>query len=256
MATGTSTAALAAPFTWRGDHIAAELGHGATVLFTTRRGGVSAAPFDTLNLGLMTDDDPADVAANRDRLRTLVGRPLAHGRQVHGTTVERVAAAPADDHVPRDSDGQATALTDVAALVLTADCLAIALATPGAVAMVHAGWRGLADGVLEHGIAVVRELGAADAPLSAAIGPAAGGCCYEVGDEVREAFAHAPVGGPAPIDLKRIARDKLETAGALAVHDVGLCTMCGDASLFFSHRRDRGRTGRQAGVVWRSSSAA
>jgi YfiH family protein len=140
--------------------------------------------------------------------------------------------------------------------VLTADCLAIALATPEAVAMVHAGWRGLADGVLEHGIAAVRELGGTDGPLTAAIGPAAGGCCYEVGDEVREAFGHALVGGAAPIDLKHIARDRLEQAGAAAVHDVGLCTMCGGAGLFFSHRRDRGRTGRQAGVVWRSSSKA
>jgi hypothetical protein len=256
MVTGTQTAALVAPFAWHGDHVAADLGHGATVLFTTRRGGVSSPPFDTLNLGLTTGDDVGDVAENRRRLRALVGRPVAHGRQVHGTAVERVASAPADDCAPRDSDGQATALTDVAALVLTADCLAIALATPHAVAMVHAGWRGLAGGVLEEGLAAVRELGGDGGPLTAAIGPAAGGCCYEVGDEVRAAFGQAPVGGPAPIDLKAIARDRLAAAGATAVHDVGLCTMCGDPSLFFSHRRDRERTGRQGGVVWRSPSAA
>jgi len=256
MATGTHPAALAAPFAWAGDHLAADLGHGAIVLFTTRRGGVSSAPFDTLNLGLMTGDDPADVAANRAILRELVGRPVAHGRQVHGTTVERVTAPPPGDRPPRDADGQATALEDVAALVLTADCLAIALATPGAVAMVHAGWRGLAGGVVEEGVAAVRDLDTGGGPLTAAIGPAACGACYEVGDDVRAAFGHAPLGRPAPLDLKRIARDRLEAAGAAAVHDAGLCTMCGDEALFFSHRRDRGRTGRQAGVVWRSPSAA
>jgi copper oxidase (laccase) domain-containing protein len=120
--------------------------------------------------------------------------------------------------------------------------------------MVHAGWRGLAGGIVEEGAAAVRELGG-DGPLVAAIGPAACGRCYEVGDEVRAAFGLAPVGGPAAIDLKAIAHARLAAAGAGAVHDVGLCTMCSGPGLFFSHRGDGGRTGRQAGVVWRSSSA-
>ena len=115
--------------------------------------------------------------------------------------------------------------------------------------MVHAGWRGLADGVVEEGIAAVRELGG-EGELVAAIGPGACGRCYEVGDEVREAFGHDPAGGPAPIDLKAIAREKLKAAGAI-VHDVELCTMHDDRALFFSHRRDNGLTGRQAGAVWR-----
>ena len=244
---------LPAPFAWRGEHIAADLGHGATVLFTTRRGGVSRPPFDTLNLGPFTDDDPAAIARNRTLLAQRVGRPVLQGRQVHGTHVERVAEPVASE--PCDADGQATALADTAALVLTADCLAIALATPTAVAMVHAGWRGLAGGIVEEGVAAVRELGG-EGPLTAAIGPAAGGCCYEVGDEVREQLGQAPKGGPAPIDLKAIARARLARAGAAEVHDVGLCTMCSEPGLFFSHRRDDGRTGRQAGVAWRSSSAA
>jgi hypothetical protein len=257
MATTVPTTRVPAPFTWRGEHLTADLGHGATVLFTTRRGGVSAPPFDSLNLGRWTDDDPAAVDANRVRLGDLVGAPIAQGRQVHGAVVERVTALP--DGEPRESDGQATALPGVAALVLTADCLAVALVARGAVAMVHAGWRGLADGILEEGVRALREVGG-DGPPTAAIGPAAGGCCYEVGDEVREALGQAPAGGPAPIDLKTIARERLQAAGAVEVHDVGLCTMCGDdragSQLFFSHRRDRGRTGRQAGVVWRSSPAA
>ena len=138
-------------------------------------------------------------------------------------------------------------------MVLTADCLPIAIAGPGVVAMVHAGWRGLADGIVAEGVRAVRELGA-DGPLEAAIGPGAGGCCYEVGEEVREAFAEHGEGvrHGRNIDLKAIAREQLDQAGVAAVHDVGLCTICSDPSLFFSHRRDHGITGRQAGLAWLS----
>ena len=255
MATAAGTTTLAAPFRWAGEHLAVDLGHGATALFTTRRGGVSHPPYDALNLGRFTDDDPEAIDANRRIVRDLVGRPIAQGRQVHGTTVERVTAPPDEDADPHDSDGQATALPDVALLVLTADCLAVALATPHAVALVHAGWRGLADGVVEEGARAVRELGG-EGPLTAAIGPAACGRCYEVGDDVRDAFGLPPEGRPAPIDLKRIAAERLRTAGAAEVHDAGLCTIHDDPRLLFSHRRDHGRTGRQAGVVWRSPSPA
>ena len=241
------------PFAWDGDHLAIDLGHGARALFTTRRGGVSRPPYATLNLGPWTEDDPEDVAANRARLAAHVGLgpgALAQGHQVHGATVERVTAPPSA--APADADGQATALPGVGAVVLTADCLPVALATPGAVAMVHAGWRGLASGVLEEGVRAVRELGGGDGPLVAAIGPGAGGCCYEVGDEVREELGLEPVGGRATIDLKRLAAERLGACGADAVHDAGLCTMCTDGSLFFSHRRDGPRTGRQGGMAWRS----
>jgi copper oxidase (laccase) domain-containing protein len=111
--------------------------------------------------------------------------------------------------------------------------------------MVHAGWRGLAGGVIEEGARVAGRVEAA------AIGPCARGCCYEVGDEVRAALGLDPIGDPAPIDLPAIARERLATAGVGEIHDCGLCTMCGDPSLFFSHRRDGGRTGRQAGLAWR-----
>ena len=138
-------------------------------------------------------------------------------------------------------------------MVLTADCLPIAIAGEGAVTMVHAGWRGLADGIVAEGVRALRELGA-DGPLEAAIGPGAGGCCYEVGEEVHREFAEYGDGvrRGRNLDLKAIAREQLVSAGVSAVHDVALCTICADESLFFSHRRDRGVTGRQAGVAWLS----
>ena len=232
-----------APFTVAGDHIAVDLGHGARGLFTTRRGGVSAPPFDSLNLGRWTDDDPAAVEENRRRVLALTGcQVFAQGRQVHGARVVRVTERPGD---LEDADGQATALEDVAAIVLTADCLPVLLAADGAVAAIHAGWRGLAAGVLEEGLAALRDVGGTGR-VTAAIGPAACGRCYEVGDEVRAALGLEPLGRPAPIDLKAIARERL---AGVTVHDVALCTMHDEP--FFSHRADGARTGRQAGVVWR-----
>src|SRR5438034_5882304 len=177
---------LPPPFAWEGDHIGIGL-PAARVLFTTRRGGVSNGPWATLNLGLWTDDDPACVSANRDRLADLFGIErgrFAQGRQVHGTGVRRVVAPPAPDEQPADADGQATALAGVAAVALVADCLPIALAGGEAVAMLHCGWRGLAGGIVAEGAAALRELGD-EGPLTAAIGPGARGCCYEVGEEVR-----------------------------------------------------------------------
>jgi YfiH family protein len=236
-------------FRWAGDQLAVEL-PGAHVRFTTRRGGVSAGPYASLNLGLLTEDDPAAVAENRRRVAGGLGVALLQGRQVHGTTVLRASAPHAG---PPESDGQATAAPGLAPTVLTADCLPVAIAAPGAVAMVHAGWRGLAGGVLREGVRAVSELGGT-APLQAAIGPGAGPCCYEVGDEVRAAFAahgDAVVDG-RNLDLKAVAGRELEAAGVEAVHDCGICTICGDPELWFSHRRDGGLTGRQAGVAWLS----
>ncbi len=139
----------------------------------------------------------------------------------------------------------------LAPTALTADCLSIAVAGDGAVAMLHAGWRGLAGGVIAAGVLGLREAGAAG-PLSAAIGPGAGGCCYEVGPEVHEAFADHPehVHRGANLDLAAAARFELVRAGVHEIHEIGMCTICSDPSLFFSHRRDRGVTGRQAGVAW------
>jgi polyphenol oxidase len=144
-------------------------------------------------------------------------------------------------------------------MVLVADCLPIAVAGrgrsngDGAVAMLHAGWRGLAGGIVAAGVQALRELGV-DGPIEAAIGPGAGVCCYEVGEEVHAEFADvgSDVRRGRNLDLKAIARHELERAGVDAVHDIGLCTICADDSLFFSHRRDHGVTGRQAGVAWLS----
>jgi YfiH family protein len=246
---------LAPPFRQDGDHIAAEL-PGARALFTTRRGGVSAGPYASLNLGLWTDDEPANVHENRDRLAALAGIDrgrFAQGRQVHGAQVRALPVPPDRDEEPAPADGQATSVSGVAPVVLVADCLPIALAGPGAVAMLHAGWRGLAGGVVEAGVRAVRELGGAG-DVVAAIGPGAGGCCYEVGEEVHAAFAaHGDaVRSGRNLDLKAIAGRELRAAGVSAVYDVGICTMCADPDLFYSHRRDGGVTGRQAGVAWRA----
>jgi hypothetical protein len=251
---------LPAPFYARGEHFGIDL-PGAQVMFTTRRGGFSEGPFTSLNLGRLTADRPEAVQRNRAKLHDDVGVPPALIRQVHGTTVRRIATLPVEGMMPLpdeglelpEADGQATALREVAPMVMTADCLPIALAGEGAVAMLHAGWRGLAGGIVATGVQALRDLGV-DGPIEAAIGPGAGGCCYEVGEEVHAEFADV---GPhvrtrRNLDLKAIARDRLEQAGVAAVHDVELCTICSEENLFFSHRRDHGVTGRQAGLAWLS----
>jgi YfiH family protein len=241
------------PFRWDGDHVVADL-PGARAMFSTRRGGVSAAPYDSLNLGRMTEDDPAAVEENRARLAAATGHGrerILYGRQVHGARVRRAAEPPGEHRPVEAEDGQATTLRGHPALVFTADCLPVVLAAERAVAALHAGWRGLAAGVLAEGVAAVRELGG-DGPVHALVGPGARGCCYEVGEEVHAAFAgYGARVGERNLDLAAVARTKLAEAGAAAVHDVGLCTMC-RPELFFSHRRDGGVTGRQAGVVWRT----
>lgn len=264
-----------APFRVAGEHVAIELA-GGRALFTTRRGGASRGPYDSLNLAGHVGDDPDAVAANHLRLAALAGMTperLVGGRPVHGARVRTVRDAddldpaarahdlgPAADAADLDPaadaggagfDGTATAVPGVAPLALGADCLPVALIAPGAVAMLHCGWRGLASGILPVGVAAMRELGG-ERPLAAAIGPGAGRCCYEVGEEVHAAFAaYGPdVRDGRRIDLKLVARRALEKAGADAVHDVELCTIC-DAERFFSHRRD-GLTGRQGGIAWRA----
>ena len=246
--------ALLPPFRWEGGHVAADLGPGR-VLFSTRRGGVSTGPFASLNVGRLTADDDASVKANRERLAAAAGLPwsrVLYGRQVHGARVRRATEPPSPDRPAAEEDGQATALRDAAALVFTADCLPVALVADGAVAALHGGWRGLAGGILAEGVAAVGELAPGE-PVVAALGPAARGCCYEAGEEVHARFAaYDARRGRANLALEAVARAQLEAAGVAEVHDCGLCTMCADPALFFSHRRDGGVTGRQAGVVWRA----
>jgi hypothetical protein len=244
-----------------------DLPGGAHALFTTRTHG---------NLSSVGGADAEHGQAARARLREQLGvGRLARGYQVHGATVRRVGAdgaaegaygvsetEPATEVQPAgEADGQATAACDVGVMVLTADCLPVALGVRDAVAMVHAGWRGLAAGVLEEGVAALRELAGAravggageehDSEVVAVIGPGAGACCYEVGEEVHAALgaAYGLEHPPARrIDLKAIARDRLLAAGVAEVWDVGACTICDER--FFSHRREGARAGRQGGVAW------
>lgn len=227
-------------------------------MFTTRRGGFSGGAFESLNLGRLTDDDQENVARNRQRLEGHAGRRLAMARQVHGSIVHA-----ADDHWPilegqkpvslPEGDGVVTGGDSRAAAVLVADCLPVAISAPnGVVAMLHAGWRGLAAGILEEGVRAVRRQGG-QGDLQAAIGPGVGVCCYEVGEEVHRAFASygSEVRRGRNLDLPAVARQQLGHTGIEQVHEVGLCTSC-HPELFFSHRRDRGVTGRQAGLTWSS----
>jgi polyphenol oxidase len=238
------------PFYVSGEHLAIDL-TGARALFTTRRGGCSGGAYESLNLGRWTEDEPTAVEHNRESLQRSLGVAFAYGRQVHGRRVQQVSAPSSDRVAPEEADGQATAVSGVAPMVLTADCLPIAIAGDGAVAMLHAGWRGLAAGVVAEGVGALHALGAGG-PLSAAIGPGAGPCCYEVSEDVHEAFADygADARREANLDLKAIARIALQRAGVATVHDAALCTICSDPTLFYSHRRDRGITGRQAGIAW------
>jgi YfiH family protein len=245
---------LPPPFRWKGAHIAAEL-PGAHVLLSTRHGGVSPKPYDSLNIGRLTDDDGANVDANRERLAAAVGLPrerFLYGRQVHGARVRRAGEPPGPERPAEDEDGQATALRDAAALVFVADCFPVLLAADGAIAALHCGWRGLAGGIVAEGVAALRELGAGG-PVTAVVGAGARGCCYEVGEDVHEHFAGVPGAraGERNLDLPAIAAAKLAEAGVSEVHDAGLCTIC-RSDLFFSHRADSGVTGRQAGIVWRA----
>jgi len=192
---------------------------------------------------LFTGREQGDIRqpAAASALAEAAGRPLALVRQVHGATVRPVIDAAPDERV--EADGQATARLDVATTVLVADCLPIAIIGAGALAIVHAGWRGLHAGVVEEGVAAVRRLGATG-PLSAAIGPGAGPCCYAVGDEIRALFGTSE----PTLDLKGVARRRLNAAGVDHVEDAGVCTVCD--SRYFSYRREGEAAGRQAGVAW------
>jgi polyphenol oxidase len=229
----------------------------ARVLFTSRAHG---------NLSTHSGERHEHGRDARERLcDELDLQWLCASRQVHGADVQRVRSRSASrgEAVPIDADGHATALAGIGATVLTGDCLPVVLAARadaiadaadrdatddrrGVVAMLHAGWRGLAHGALEEGVRALRELGA-HGPIEAVIGPGAGVCCYEVGPDVHAAFDGAHRVG-SNIDLRAIARERLLAAGVTHVLDADACTIC-DAR-FFSHRREGDRAGRQAGIAW------
>ena len=227
---------------------------GARAAFTTRTGGMSHGPFASLNLGLLTDDDPATVHANRAEAceaMELDPAGILSGHQVHGAEIRRLER-PSERSAwllgaggdRAQVDGWATAAPGLVPLVFVADCLPVALSGPEGVAMIHCGWRGLAAGIAERG---ALEIGA----TAAAIGPGIGRCCFEVGEEVLAEFAHLgdDVADGRMLDLALVCARLLQAAGVEEIEASGLCTSC-ERDLFFSHRRDGGVTGRQAGVVW------
>jgi YfiH family protein len=231
---------------------------GAHVTFTTRQGGVSEGPYESLNLGILTGDDPECVTENRRRAADQAGVPperVAMGWQVHGSDLREWTGAPplgtyaAPATVATDKvDGHLTREPGIGLLVLVADCYPVAVSDGEQVAMLHCGWRPLAGGIIEK--AVGRFTGAP----AAAVGPGIGGCCYEVGDEVLEAFSDIEEAASGRmLDLRAVISAQLAAAGVSDVQHVDRCTGC-SPDLYFSHRRDSGVTGRQAGIIVRDGS--
>lgn len=233
---------------------------GAVHGFTTRSGGISGGPYASLNLGRATGDDDRAVAENHRRLAEHAGFDLARlatpARQVHGAGVVR-AEKPA--HAETDCDAIVTGERGLAIGIRTADCVPLLLYAPAAArgGAIHAGWRGVAAGVVAAG---VQAMEVPSGELIAAIGPSIGGCCYEVDDatlaRVRAAAPETTVTptrpGHARIDLVAGVRGQLRAAGVpdSSIEIVGGCTSC-DPALFFSHRRDKGTTGRHLAFLLR-----
>jgi purine-nucleoside/S-methyl-5'-thioadenosine phosphorylase / adenosine deaminase len=243
-----------------------DLPGGGRALFTTRAyGNLSTGSGDELEHGMRRREQLCE--------RFDLGW-LCSSRQAHGTDVNVVRALSGSGGQPLaiDADGHATTVRGVGVMVMAADCLPIALGSGGAVAVVHAGWRGLSGGVLEHGVRALRDLAGATAPIGAIVGPGAGACCYEVGAEVHEAFraeralatptAASPASSPegdgqrdddsprGHLDLRAIAHERLLAAGVSDVRHVDACTICD--TRYFSHRREGARAGRQAVIAWLS----
>jgi purine-nucleoside/S-methyl-5'-thioadenosine phosphorylase / adenosine deaminase len=216
---------------------------------------VSEGPLESLNLGILTGDDPDRVVVNRRRLCEAVGADpeiATMARQQHGARVAearpRGVVIPGTEFEP--CDGLWSERRGQAMMLVTADCLPVALCTTdGAsrLAVLHVGWRGLLAGIVENGVTAL-----ANGSLAAAIGPGIGPCCYEVGAEVatpfRARFGEDVVRGRM-LDLPQATERALRAAGCAAVEQSGLCTACAP-DLFFSHRRDRGVTGRQGVVAY------
>lgn len=228
---------------------------------TTRTGGLSGPPFATFNLGNLAADDPATVRANRERLRRALELPAEPFwlRQVHGTRVVTPGPGPASE--PPEADAAWTEQRGVVCAVLTADCMPVVIADEAgtAVAVAHAGWRGLADGVLE---ATLAALPVAPQRCRAWLGPAIGPRVFEVGPEVRERLLAADTGAASALqrgagdrwlaDLYALARRRLRAAGVAHIDGGGYCTFS-EPARFFSHRRDGQATGRMATLAWLTS---
>jgi YfiH family protein len=235
---------------------------GVGALMTTRAGGISAGPYQSLNLGTAVGDEPGHVAHNRAVVAQAIAATPVYLKQVHGRRVLRLTQAEAHGDAPlQEADASVTTEPRIACAVQAADCLPVLFAAPGAraVGAAHAGWRGLAGGVLEAALHAVCEA-ASCAPqevstwLGACIGPAQ----FEVGADVLEAFdatAGAPrftpragLPGKWLADLAGLSRDRLQAAGVRSIAGGRWCTVS-EASRFFSYRRDR-LTGRMAAFIW------
>jgi len=222
-------------------------------LVTTRAGGVSTGPYASLNLGARTGDDAGAVQRNRALLRNLVPAEPAWLHQVHGTRVIDACAEPADV----EADGAIARSPGAVCAVLTADCIPVLLCDRGggAVGIAHAGWRGLAAGIIES---VLSAMGTDPQQTLAWLGPGIGPDAYEVGQDVFDAFVTADGGaaqafsecgtGRYRANLYVLARQRLEKSGVSAVYGGAFCTYR-DRDRFFSYRRD-GETGRIASLVW------
>ncbi|MGM0554663.1 MAG: peptidoglycan editing factor PgeF [Pseudomonadota bacterium] len=236
-----------------------DLPAGVYALQTTRMGGVSTGPWTSLNLALHTGDAPDDVAENRRRLEQFLGmdKPITWPRQVHGTVMITADALEGGDGT--EADVVVSDRPGAVCAVQTADCLPVVLATAdgAAVGVAHAGWRGLADGVLEAAVQALETL-RPGMPIQAWMGAAIGPAAFEVGPKVREAFvAHDPEAvaafrpgaeGRLLADLYLLARQRLQRAGVAQVAGGGRCTFS-EAEIFYSYRRD-GETGRMGTLVW------
>lgn len=225
-------------------------------LFTTRHGGVSRGPYASFNLGMHAGDDPHAVRANRALLRALLPQEPKWLSQEHGATVVEVD----DSGIAPRADASIARRAGTVCAIMVADCVPVLFADQSGtvVAAAHAGWRGLAAGLIEN---TVRAIGVPAAALLACLGPGIGPRAFEVGADVRDAFmarssrsadAFAPCRpGKWLADLPALARQALERAGVLRVYGGGLCT-ASDPQRFFSYRRD-GTTGRMAALIWRES---
>jgi YfiH family protein len=224
-------------------------------LVTTRDGGVSLAPYASLNLGQHVGDDPAAVAENRARLRACLPAEPFWLNQVHGIGVQEACADAPD--VPPDADAGFTRQPGVVCAVMTADCLPVLLTdrSGSVVAAAHAGWRGLCNGIIE---ATIARMAVPANDILAWLGPAIGPDAFEVGPEVRAAFmAHGPTAASAfaaipdgkyLADIYLLARQRLNACGVTEVHGGDACTVT-ERERYFSYRRD-GRTGRMASLIW------
>jgi len=229
----------------------------ATVAFPARTGGVSEGPYSSLNLGISTGDEPTLVAENRRRLMLALGlesTPATTARQVHGDRILAHDASEGDaglgssawrsaSEMEEEADAHVAEASGLALVVLTADCLPVAVHGSGGLGLAHCGWRGLAS---ELAGKVAAEVQADRAVLGPSIGP----CCYSVGPEVAAGFEHVPGAvRDGRLDIRAVARAQLEAEGVAQIEESDICTSCEGGTLF-SHRRDGAASGRGGAIAW------